>query len=103
MDDKTNYDASLLSKEGLAVAMAKLSTDMEWVKEMLTQLSRKIDENNDSVARMIGEIKSEHDEKFKDHEERIRRLERDRNRLWGAISVLGAIITLIEYLIQALK
>lgn len=103
MDDQVKIHTNPLSKEGLAASIAKLSTDMEWIKQMLQQLDKKIDESNEGVKDMVDKFRQEQEELYHDHEERLRKLERDRNYMWGAIAALGAVVTLIGYVIQLMK
>jgi len=102
-DDQMKIHLNPLSKEGLASVVVKLSTDIEWIKKNSTELNEKVENNNTTMEELVKELKNDVSITLEDHEERIRDLERAKNRLWGAIGFLGALASVIIGLLQYLK
>lgn len=97
------------SKEGLgqqvvdmSVAIAKLQTDMDWVKQALKDIKSLLDEEHQERNRMIDEFQEYVNKRLDDHEKRIQEQEERWSWTKGAIAGLSA-ITFILSLIQVLK
>ena len=99
------------SKEGLGqqvidmgMAIAKLSTDMEWVKKMLSEINAKLDSSNHELERMIKEYQMHVDNRLEDHEARIKELESFRAKLKGVAITITLLVSsgLVAYIIGKL-
>jgi len=102
MADQEKVHNNPFSKEGLGktvmdmgVVIAKLSTDMDWVKDTLKEIKETLEENNREYRRVVEEMRQEFDEKLSDHEERITDLEKKWSWLKGGLAGLGTIATIM--------
>ena len=88
----------------MSVAIGKLSTDMEWVKQTLIDIKKKLDDNENQFAKMIKEYQAQVDERFENHEKRIQNLESFRDRVKGVAITLTIFASsgLIVYVLSKL-
>jgi len=106
-EDQIKIHPNPFSKEGLGqkvmdmgVAIAKLATDMEWVKDRLAEIIEKLEKNDREINEMMKSYQSYVDqrfegvdEKFEALESRVEDLESFRDKVKGAALVIGTLIT----------
>ena len=107
-DNQIKIHSNQYSKEGIgqqvidmSVAIAKLSTDMEWVKETLIDIKNRLEHNDEEVKKIVGEFREYVDKRLEEHEERISELESFRAKIKGVAIAVGALLSssLLIYLL----
>lgn len=97
--DQVNIHPNPYSKEGMGqsiidmgVAIAKLTTDMEWVKGTLVDIKKSLDDNDEELKNMLHEYQRYVEARLNEHNDRIKDLENFRAKIKGVSIAISAFI-----------
>jgi len=98
--EQTKIHENPFSKEGLGqrmidmgVTIAKLSTDMEWVKGRLNEIIKILEKNDKDMREAVRMYQEDVDARFKHLETRVEDLESFRDKVKGATVVISLTLT----------
>jgi len=77
----------------MGVAIAKLSTDLEWVKSRLDEIIGMLEKNNDELKEMVEMYQADTDQRIKELELKVEQLESFRDRVKGAAVIVSIAIS----------
>ena len=85
-------------------AIAKLTTDIDWVKGTLSEIKASLEHNDEEMKRMLRDYQSNVDKRLEEHEERIEKLEEFRSKAKGVAIALSALSSsaIVVYIITKL-
>jgi len=77
----------------MGVAIAKLSTDLEWVKSRLDEIISMLEKNNDELKEMVEMYQADTDQRIKELELKVEQLESFRDKVKGATVIISIAIS----------